>query len=310
VSGYIGSNSVLPVVEAEISDPALWGANGFATANRFPHEYQTMILVAQGLDTDPIRGAVSSSSMRESPSNVYGISTPGRRGTAAAQDSSDTQAVVFRTGGHSFVMDDGAAGDSVNTTGTDQLIRLRTTNGHQILMNDTENILYIASDSGNQWLEFGANGHIHMYGAAGFNLRSEGPINFHSDSAILMNATDIVMNASDALVATSDGEIAFSALAAFSVSAGGAASVTAGGTASLIGGAMATVSSLGWTNIQGTVVKLNCGLPGVPAAPIKPKLNTNTISSYNGKFWVADNTSIQSICTITPSHEPWTRPTQ
>ena len=39
------------------------------------------VLVRQGLSADDIRGNTSSSARRESPSQVFGISTPGRKDT-------------------------------------------------------------------------------------------------------------------------------------------------------------------------------------------------------------------------------------
>ena len=51
-------------------------------------------------------------------------------------------------------------------------------------MNDTEKVLYIASSTGQQWVEFSPNGAINIFGAGGFNLRSKGAINMHSDAAI------------------------------------------------------------------------------------------------------------------------------
>ena len=156
----------------------------------YAHPYQASILVNQGLDTDPVRGAISSSSLRESPSNVYGISTPGRSVTGNAQQltssvqamgDNQAQAVIGRLGGHQFVMDDG------DVNGTDQLIRLRTTGGHQILMNDTKQVLYIGSASGAHWLEFSDSGMINMYGAAGINLRTQGVLNLQGDQGVIIN---------------------------------------------------------------------------------------------------------------------------
>jgi Type VI secretion system/phage-baseplate injector OB domain len=211
---YLDSSSVTPVMEADISETNIFSSDGLTSVPRYPHESQTYTYIGQGLDEDPVRGAISSSSLRESPSNVYGISTPGRKGSAGDQYPGAPQAVTYRSGGHQFVMDDGAAGDANNATGTDQLIRLRTAGGHQILMNDTTadgqkdangnpipdgpgapGIIYIGSKSGSQWLEFSATGAINIYGAGGFNLRAGGPMNLHSDSGITMNAPHIALNA-------------------------------------------------------------------------------------------------------------------
>ena len=109
-------------------------------------------LLKQGLSADDMRGNTSSSARRESPSQVFGISTPGRKdiGTTkqpvGAKDSGATDHVVRKTG-HTFVMDDGAE------DGTNQLTRLRTASGHQLLMHDTEGVVYIANGSGNAYIE-------------------------------------------------------------------------------------------------------------------------------------------------------------
>jgi len=311
---YINSSSVLPVVEADSSDPTLWSSTGIAGAGRYPHEYQTMILASQGLDQDPIRGAISSSSSREVPSNVYGISTPGRKATKTDQVPIDPQAVLYRKGGHTFVMDDGAAGDDVNPAGTDQLIRLRTSGGHQILMNDTENILYIASASGEHWIELSANGSLNIYAAAGFNVRSEGVMNLCSDSAIIMDAPQIVMNAAKAIALTTQGTFSTSAATAASITAGGSASLS-GATASVKGTALASLSG-GFTNISGGLINISGGLGAAALGaatsllgkgPGYAKTQSTLVPSYNGTNWVANNKALQTICTVTPGHEPWDR---
>jgi hypothetical protein len=80
-------------------------------------------------------------------------------------------------------MDDGAS------DGTNQLTRLRTASGHQLLMHDTEGVVYIANGSGNAYIEMQSNGRIDLYsGVGGINMRTEGDFNLHSDSNINMHA--------------------------------------------------------------------------------------------------------------------------
>jgi hypothetical protein len=152
----------------------------FKTLRRPIHPFAETLL-KQGLSADDIRGNTSSSARRESPSQVFGISTPGRkdRGTTkvkvGTKDSEATDYVTRKTG-HTFVMDDGAV------DGTNQLTRLRTASGHQLLMHDTEGVVYIANGSGNAYIEMQKNGRIDVYsGVGGINLRTEGDMNFHSD---------------------------------------------------------------------------------------------------------------------------------
>jgi len=55
---------------------------------KMPHVYQNMRLGMQGLSFDFTRGSTSASSIRESPSQVFGISTPGRLWSFADKEKS------------------------------------------------------------------------------------------------------------------------------------------------------------------------------------------------------------------------------
>jgi hypothetical protein len=141
----------------------------------------------QGLIQDDVRGTTTSSARRESPSNVFGISTPGRRDTSSSPRNvgvanSKHEEIIDRLSGHTFVMDDG------DNIGDNQLIRLRSASGHQLLLHDTKGVVYLANGSGNVWMEFSANGSIDIYAGGGVNIRSRGDMNFHSDTNINMFA--------------------------------------------------------------------------------------------------------------------------
>ena len=316
----VGSNSILPVTEYSLTSTAgqpntQFNPDALTATPRPAHLYQTSVLLRQGLDRDPIRGAISSSSLRESPSNVYGISTPGRSGVKTPTVGNTTDRVVFRTGGHSFVMDDGAAGDSINAAGTDQLIRLRTAAGHQILMNDTENVLYVASSSGDCWLEFSAQGQIHMYSANGINMRTKGVMNFHADAAILMQSPFIKMNATatnpsvggqTAIIMNTDGQFAATATQGASVATDGILSLSSVAMAQLKCDGVLTLSGAAMTSLWGGILKLNTGGPS-PVLPISSSpVNTFTDSSLSpdsGTWQLTDK--VNSVCTQVPTHEPW-----
>ena len=167
------------------------------------------ILRKQGLIKDTVRGTTTSSARRESPSQVFGISTPGRiiPGTKKSKIGPiDAQQTVelSRSAGHSFVLDDGDA------VGNNQLVRLRSASGHQILLNDSAGVVYIANGSGDAWMEFSSAGSIDIYsGVGGVNIRSAGDMNFHSDAGINMFAKkDIkISSESDIMVDTVNGSI-------------------------------------------------------------------------------------------------------
>jgi hypothetical protein len=334
IDQYLSSDSVLPVIEYNTASSTAFTGDGLTSTPRNPHEIQTMTLVSQGLDRDPIRGAISSSSLRESPSNVYGISTPGRKATPGDQVDGQPQTVIYRKGGHQFVMDDGAAAGGQDPEGTDQLIRLRSSGGHQILMNDTEKVLYIASATGAQWMEFSPDGSINVYGAAGFNMRTEGPMNFHSDTAInfctpsfnvdaipstkgfslpsisLKSDGDFTATAVMKASISGDAYASLSAIGKVSIDAGAAMSVGAIGALSISSGATTKISGVGAVSIDGTLLNLNCAgptppTPGIPSLPPIPKALPDSI--FTGTSWSPSGVVLSTL-KVVPTHEPWTRP--
>lgn len=127
-------------------------------------------IVKQGLINDFLRGAGTSGARRESPSEVFGILTPGPK---------DYENPGSRLGGHQFVMDDNY--DS-------RLIRLRTAGGQQLLMDDTSGVIYVINKKGTAWVELGTNGEINVYSEASINMRAKGSINMRADKDINIEA--------------------------------------------------------------------------------------------------------------------------
>ncbi len=157
-------------------------------------------LLKQGLSADDIRGNTSSSARRETPSQVFGISTPGRKDTTTTKEDIGTKDstlkdYVTRKTGHTFVMDDGAE------DGTNQLTRLRTASGHQLLMHDTDGVVYLANGSGKAFIEMDRDGTVSVYSDGGINLRSGRDFNLHSDMNINFHAKGAINFTSEANVA-------------------------------------------------------------------------------------------------------------
>ena len=180
---WANGSTFLPVAEFNDSDVNLTASPELmAGVERPVHYEQLRNLARQGLVGDTVRGAVSSSSQRESPSRVFGFSTPGR----AINTSSENPSEVFqRAGGHSLVMDDG------DVTGRDNMIRLRTSSGNQIMLNDSAGIIYLISASGKNWVEMGADGSVRIYAESDITMRSESSINFIADGSFNVNASEI-----------------------------------------------------------------------------------------------------------------------
>ena len=138
-------------------------------------------LLAQGLLLDTVRGITSSSARRELPSQVFGISTPGpldtspgaKQGTIGYETK--IQVPVSRLGGSSFVMDDG------DVNGLNELVRIRTRTGHQILLHNSSDLIYIGNSRGTAWLEMTSNGKIDIYAEDSVSIHTKADFNFRAD---------------------------------------------------------------------------------------------------------------------------------
>lgn len=174
-------------------------------------------LETQGLLGDEIRGTTTSSARREVPSSVFGISTPGpidkRQGAPRGlYGEADSKANVFvnRLGGFSFVMDDGddklirrtpasegppeyATIETGDTKGDrtiphNELLRLRTRTGHQILMHNSEDLIYIGNARGTSWIELSSNGKIDIYAQDSISVHTAQDLNFSADRDVNFDA--------------------------------------------------------------------------------------------------------------------------
>jgi hypothetical protein len=127
-------------------------------------------LFFQGLSDDFVRGQTTSGARREDNSEVFGILTPGSR-----KEGNPTK----RNPGHQFVMDDNNGNN---------LIRLRTGQGMQFLLNDTHNIIYIINKTGTGYVEIDGEGNIDLFGKGSFNVRTMGDLNLRADQNVNIEA--------------------------------------------------------------------------------------------------------------------------
>ena len=88
-------------------------------------------------------------------------------------------------------MDDG------DIIGRDQLIRLRTALGHQILMSDDGQMLSILHSNGQTYIELGKEGTVDVFATNSVNLRTQGDLNLHADNDINLNAKNVNINSSE-----------------------------------------------------------------------------------------------------------------
>lgn len=314
-------------LEKSLTDESIWplsefnendGENvsgEFMTVKKPPHEWQARRYIKQGVDRDPERGAVTSSAQRNLPSAVFGWSSPGRKllnDTAENEtlkgkiDSGDIkEGDLFnlgRRGGHHMVMDDG------DFYGKSQLMRFRTATGHQILMDDTNSNMHIINNEGTCWIELAGNGQMHIFTAQGFNVRSQGDINFHTDTNMNIHVekklqiyageqidinTKVFNQMSTDLTKIYASTVQIGASSTMNLSSDGVGSFKAGKTLQFSGGP----------------IHLNTSPAPVVSKPEEiPKLlhADTTFNSGNG-LWEIQADKLTSIVAVAPTHEPWKR---
>jgi hypothetical protein len=215
------------------------------------HKPMSNALQMQGLESDPLRGTTTSSATRESPSRVLGLLTPGQ---------------------HQFVLDDG------DKEGNNRLIRLRTSNGTQILLDDVAGHVYMITKTGESWVELSADGNIHIYGSQSVNVRSQQNINLYADNNINIEAGNAVN------VKTSAGSIKLESGNEISTFATTSTMLTSIETSNINSGA-------GHYETAG-VIHMNG-----PAAASHVLIDKNELTVNQG--------ITESICSIVPEHEPW-----
>lgn len=308
-----GGADRLPVGEVNYDNPSIRNSGSIATDPKPVQSYQASILLQQGLVRDNVRGVISSSAQRETPSRVFGLSTPGRtiyeggynnsniRQAAETADKSKLQA-VGKTGGHSIVMDDGTI------DGRDQLMRFRTADGHQIIMSDSGQTLFIIHANGQSWIELGKEGTIDMFSTNSVNIRTQGDLNLHADRDVNINAKrNFNFYAKDANIET-DNNLSIRAGATYAQYSVGKYTVLSGKDLSLQATGSGSLASGGSTYINGAKVNLNTGQTGtIPAiVPVIPKINHLDTAFSTAKGWMYPSpTALISVTSRTPTHQPW-----
>lgn len=214
------------------------------------HKPMSNALKQQGLADDPIRGTTSSGATREAPSKVIGLLTPGQ---------------------HQFVMDDG------DKDGNSKLIRLRTTNGTQLLLDDTSGHVYIISKAGENWMELSADGRIHIYGSKDISIHTQENLNLYADKSINIEAgIDVNIKAGNDVHAEAGSNV---------MTLAGQDTLITSGSTSNINSVIAHYETAGVIHMNG------------PTAASTEAFELNSL--------VVNQSVTTSICTTVPEHEPW-----
>jgi hypothetical protein len=316
--GYFANSTQLPVVEYNDENPAISEAPNWPRVPYPVHNYLAGVLVQQGLVSDNVRGTIGSNSYRESPSTVYGVSTPGRPIYSGGysdveitarlnQDANNpgsvplqSMKVIGRRGGHSFIMDDG------DINGNDQHVRIRTAKGHQIILTDSGDSLHIIHANGQSWVELGQEGTIDLFATNSVNIRSQGDINLHADASINMNSgstmnlySEFTLNLETAALQLSGKNT----LTAYSekyvgVKSDGSLALQNSKTGSWNGGSA--------VNVKAGCISLNSGSASSVAKPAKiPRQKLPDVVFDTTSGWTVEQSKIDTVATRAPTHEPY-----
>ena len=302
-----------------------------------PEDFFTQdTLVKQGLSDDRVRGLNNSGYMRESPAEIIGIATKGRRITTQGQDFTQTYATQIRNPntadkkilegllgptarrkGHSIALDDG------DIEGNSNQIRLRTSTGHQLLLNDTEGVIYVGNSDGSCWIELSSEGTMDVFAQDSINFRSAN-INFHADENIkfhskgftqIVSEEELHLESGNDLVMSSKGDAGITSKAF---------AVKASGMMNLSGGAASSISAGGIMSVKGSLVLLQGPALGSKSAkPVRPQPqldpqysdfagggNRTTDPRFSdfetsGRYALSRSSTVITTVDRLPSHEPF-----
>jgi len=277
-------------------------------------------LKVQGLDQDEVRGLTTSNAMRETPTEVFGISTKGRktdkdgvdikdrpdiiRKLASGDDLStaDARAVegkIARKHGHAFVMDDG------DLEGNNNLVRLRSAAGHQVLLHDTEGVIYISNSQGNVWVQIDSNGQLDIYSETNINLRSNS-MNFHADESIKFHAGEQIQMVSGGSLTLEGKKLAHMYSDGDSMIYGGkSVNIKSDSVLNMSGSSSTNIQSSGPMNLQASLISLNgSASPAKKQNSVKIK-ELDDVKTNKLGFYVEDKKAIKTTVDRVPTHEPY-----
>ena len=315
-----------------------------------------------GLLEDDTRGVTTTTSRRSVPNSVFGILTPGpldRRNGAKKNvvgkrtDQTPAPVPVSRLGGTQFVMDDGddryqrkKPPGGQNAGGVDyadvlkgetgqpdipynEYFRVRTRTGHQILMHNSEDLIYIANSRGTAWIELTSNGKIDIFCQDSISIHSEADFNFHADRDLNFEAgrnvniksisANIHMEAFNNVESISNVDTKFSVGANFNVLSGAETRISSNSNLQINTGGNTYISSSSQIHVgaggeifqTGSKIHLNDTVSAQPATnadfvtPYDTRDNpsVSTIAGWNPKKYQSGLT--KSIMKRIPMHEPW-----
>jgi len=345
----------LPVVELNRKANALEKSLNIDKIKKPVHPIADVFL-KQGLLEDDVRGVTTSTSRRNVPNAVFGISTPGpfNRGEGTKKQFigkkktlSSIPVPVSRLGGTTLVMDDGddryqrvtpakegpvEYADITNGEKGDpnvpynEYFRIRTRTGHQLLMHNSEDLIYIGNSQGTAWIELTSNGKIDIYAADSISIHTGNDLNIRADRDINLEAGRNVNIKASADYSNNDsadangfdsgrihlesqydtkiivgGDGYITTTTNLNVSTGFNNNFTAGANTNILSGVdhIETASTI---NMNGTSAEKAIS---AEVLVLHDNIKTDPTEAWENKNRYSVDTPLKSIMKRVPMHEPW-----
>ena len=185
-------------------------------------------------------------------------------------------------------------------------LRLKTAEGHQVILDDANERIYVSTSKGASWIEMDADGHVQIFGGSSLSMRAGVDINLFADGNINLeagksvnikaNKGDILTSASGNFGIKANGNIQASACGIFDLDCEKSLKITAAQGLDVYAGQTLQVTAASTMNLKGgSAINLGGG-----------QINLNSASVP-----VAEKASCPPAPagpSVVPGHEPWTRP--
>jgi hypothetical protein len=114
-------------------------------------------------------------------------------------DTTSRKASQRRKGGWQFYFDDEENSEHM---------RIRSRNGSQLLIDDTNGIIYAINRAGTSWIQMDAEGNFDIFAAQSVSIRSQRDINMRADRDLVLEAgRNIKMKATNDFIGSTDGTV-------------------------------------------------------------------------------------------------------
>jgi hypothetical protein len=316
LSAFIKPGNPYPVGEFNLNNSDVYTPS-WATSVKYPiNPILTEQLVKQGLDSDLARGPIITSSQRDPISTVFGFSSPGRptpgqdpknmpnieQKIASGNFNPSEFVVTNRVGGHSLVFDDG------DFKGNSNLVRIKSSAGHQILMHDTEGFIYVSNAAGSAWVELTKEGDVLIYSQRDIALRSKANIQMHSDQNISFNAGRGIQLKAAGDISMEAGRLMQASGGQYLNLYGKSTQLKSGGVMAIQSGGAIQVKATSTLQLAGKLVALGgAGGAGDINPPSKLTSYLSPDSTFTPQGWTIRTGALSSICYKIPTHEPYIR---